>query len=110
LLQRLYNWAKKQKIYTGYNPTAQVTVTAVNDVGRVLKQDEVQAFLTALASLLAEGRPLVDRMSALGLQFALLTGRRLGEFCTLRRDKVNWEDEEATFWDEKKQHMVDRPS
>ena len=101
LLQRLYNWAKKQKIYTGYNPTAQVTVTVVNDVGRVLKQDEVQAFLTALASLLAEERPLVDRMSALGLQFALLTGRRLGEFCTLRRDKVNWEDEEATFWDEK---------
>jgi integrase len=48
-------------------------------------------------------------MCALGLQFALLTGRRLGEFCTLRRDKVNQEDEEATFWDDKNERWLTVP-
>lgn len=109
LLQRLYHWAAAEKIYTGHNPSSKVTVTVVNDVGRVLKPDEVQAFLSTLTSFGAEGRPLVDRMCALGLQFALLTGRRLGEYCTLRRDKVNQEDEEATFWDDKNERWLTVP-
>ncbi|MBU1041094.1 MAG: site-specific integrase [Proteobacteria bacterium] len=109
LMQRLYNWAREQNIYTGYNPTAKVAVTVINDVGRVLQPVEIQAFLTGLASLGAEGRPLVDRMCALGLLFALLTGRRLGEICTLRRDKANQEDEEATFWDEKNNKWLTVP-
>lgn len=101
LLQRLYNWAKKQKKYTGHNPTTDVLITVKNEVGRALSPIEAQTILATLAEFGAEEQPLTDRMCALGLQFALLTGRRLGEICTLRKDRVNREDEEAAFWDEK---------
>lgn len=109
LLQRLYNWSKTKNIYTGYNPTTDISITVNNDVGRVLKPDQAQSLLTALAEFGAQGKPLVDRMCALGLQFALLTGRRLSEICTLRRDKVNLEDEAATFWDQKNQKWLTVP-
>lgn len=109
LLQRLFNWARSESIYTGFNPTAKVTITVDNKIGRVLKPEEAERVLAALGEYGAAGQPLVDRMFALGIQCALLTGRRLGEVCTLLKDRVEGELEEASFYDQKKKKWLTVP-
>lgn len=109
LLQRLYNWAKSENIYTGFDPTAKVTIAVDNKIGRVLKPEEAQRVLAALGEYAAEDRPLSDRMFALGIQCALLTGRRFGEVCTLLKDRVDREQEDASFYDQKNKKWLTVP-
>lgn len=101
LMQRLYNWAYDEKIYRGFNPSKKVTVKVKNAIGRALTPEQAKHLLATLQGYGGDTKPLVERMCALGLLFALLTGRRLGEICSLRRDKVDMEFEEAEFFDEK---------
>ncbi len=101
LMQRLYNWAYEQKIYSGFNPSQKVKVKVNNAIGKALSPEQAKHLLTTLQDYGGDTKPLVDRMCALGLLFALLTGRRLGEICSLRKDNVDVEFEEAEFFDQK---------
>lgn len=95
IMRRLFNLAKKWKLYEGENPVAGVQLPHVdNQVTEFLTDEELSRLLEIL-----DNWPFDD--SAAFIKFALLTGIRKGDACKLRWEHIDFERGMLTLADPK---------
>ena len=83
LINRVYNWANEQDLYTGRNPAAKIKPPEVNnEITEYLREDELQRLLDVLDDW-------NNKIGALVVKFALYTGFRLDEVLGLKWEKID---------------------
>ena len=84
LLRAMYNFAKKQRLYTGENPAEGIGKFDLASRERFLHADEIQKFFKALDT--AEDQDFADYVS-----LSLFTGARRGNVLRMRWDELSLE-------------------
>jgi integrase len=91
LVNRIYNFAIKQRLYYGANPCQSVSIPKFdNRVTENLTQEEIER----LMAVLAEDS---NKRAALVVLFALYTGKRRSEILRLTWQDIDWKSGLVTF-------------
>lgn len=88
IIARIYNWSKRQNIYTGHNPTYEISIRYDNE------RDEPLTLLQCGKLLeVCDVKEYGERWpeAAAIVKIAVLTGRRRGEICRMKWEHVNWQ-------------------
>lgn len=90
-VKRIYSYAEQMGLFRGINPTKYMPMPKFdNRRTNVLTQEE----LSRLVHVLAQWK---NRLPALGIHMALVTGKRMGEIFKLKWDRVGWESKTITY-------------
>lgn len=90
-LKRIYSYAEQMGLYRGINPTKHIPMPKFdNRRTNVLTQEELTRFVNVLTQW-------ENRLPALGIHMALVTGKRMGEIFKLKWKRVGWESKTVTY-------------